>query len=189
VRWGILGGTFDPIHLGHLRAAENAREALSLDAVAFVPSGTPPHRPGPLTSALDRYAMVAAATAGHPAFRPSDVEIRRGGLSYTVDTVGEWRTRFPGDTLYLIVGADAFSEMGTWKEPERIFDLCVVAVVSRPGESTVRAPRDHRVEWIDGPSLAISSSDVRLRVSAGKSVRYLVPDAVADFVEKRGLYR
>jgi nicotinate-nucleotide adenylyltransferase len=186
-----MGGTFDPIHLGHLRAAESAREALRLDEVAFVPAGVPPHRPGPRSSGLDRYAMVSLATAGHRAFVASDAELRREGASYTVDTVAEMLEARPGIALVLIVGSDAFGEMASWKDPERLFSLCGVAVVTRPGEATPpRAlPGAPRVERIDGPGLAVSATAVRQRVSEGRSVRYLVPDAVADYIAKRGLYR
>ncbi len=186
---GLLGGTFDPIHLGHLRAAENAREALSLDHVHFVPARTPPHRKGPLAPPLDRYAMVAVATAGHPSFSASDVELRREGPSYTVDTVGEWLREHPGDTIVLIVGSDTYPEMATWKEPDRLFSLCSVAVAARPGEGFGAAAGTPRAEVIDGPGLPISSTEVRRRVGAGRSVRYLVPEGVADYIAKRGLYR
>jgi nicotinate-nucleotide adenylyltransferase len=190
VKVGILGGTFDPIHLGHLRAAECAREELGLDRVAFVPARTPPHGKGPQASSLDRYAMVAVATSSHPAFEPSDIELRRDGPSYTVDTLTEWLRVRPADALYVIVGSDTFAEMPSWKDPERVFALCTVAVVARPGEPTreARAGRPRAVA-VEGPALAISSTEVRRRVAEGRSVRYLVPEAVADYVVKRGLYR
>lgn len=185
---GLLGGTFDPIHLGHLRAAENAREALGLDAVTFVPARTPPHRKGPLATPLDRYAMVAIATSGHPAFSVSDAELRREGPSYTVHTVQEWLHEHPEDSVVLVVGSDTYSEMATWKEPERLFSLCSVAVAARPGDP-LTTPGQHKAEMIDGPGLPISSTEIRRRVSARQSVRYLVPEGVADYIAKRGLYR
>ncbi len=182
---GLLGGTFDPIHLGHLRAAENAREALGLDQVAFVPARVPPHRSRPMASGLDRFAMVALATAGHPAFRPSDLELQREGTSYTVETLRVWRQARPQDELVLLLGSDAFAEMASWREAEAVLGLCAVAVVERPGESrqTASALR------VAGPGLEVSSSQVRDRVREGRSVRYLVPETVADFIDKRGLYR
>jgi nicotinate-nucleotide adenylyltransferase len=186
---GILGGTFDPVHLGHLRAAECAREAMDLDRVAFIPSRNPPHRKGPQASPLDRYAMVAVATAGHPAFEPSDVELRRDGPSYTVDTVAEWLTEKPGDSLVLIVGSDTFDEMSTWKDRERLLALCTLAVVARPSDVDEARTSSAGVELVAGPGLAISSTEIRQRLAAGRSVRYLVPDGVADYVAKRGLYR
>jgi nicotinate-nucleotide adenylyltransferase len=189
----VLGGTFDPIHLGHLRAAENAREALELDEVLFVPAGNPPHREAPLSSALDRFAMVALATAPHPSFAPSDVEVARAGPSYTADTLDALRAGRPGDALYLIVGGDTFPEMATWRDPERLFGSCTVVVAERPGadaSAALPAPRaGARVERVASPGLDISSTDVRRRVREGRSVRYLVPDAVADYIAKRGLYR
>jgi nicotinate-nucleotide adenylyltransferase len=184
----VLGGTFDPIHLGHLRAAENAREALELDEVMFVPSASPPHRRAPLSSALDRFAMVALATAAHPRFVASDVELRRDGPSYTADTLGGLERA--GDDLFLIVGSDTFGEMETWKDPERIFASCTVAVAERPGApDTTAPPRGARVQRVAGPGLPVSATEVRRRVREGKSVRYLVPEAVADYIAKRGLYR
>jgi nicotinate-nucleotide adenylyltransferase len=186
-----MGGTFDPIHLGHLRAAENAREALRLDEVCFVPSSVPPHRPGPLSSALDRYAMVSLATAGHRAFVASDLELRRQGASYTVDTVAALRVARPGASLVLIVGSDAFAEIASWKDPQRLFELCSLAVVARPGDAapTPAPPGAGRVERVEGPGLAVSATAIRQRVGEGLSVRYLVPDPVAEYIDKRGLYR
>jgi len=195
VKIGLLGGTFDPIHLGHLRAAENAREALRLEQVAFVPAGLPPHRPRPASSALDRFAMVSLATAAHPAFVAWDVELRREGPSYTVDTVSRVREERPADLVVVIVGEDTYLEMATWREPERLFALCTVAVVARPGEcaangSSLPPPGlgARGVERVSGPGLPISSTEIRQRVREGRSVRYLVPDAVADYITKRGLY-
>ncbi len=187
-----MGGTFDPIHLGHLRAAENARASLGLDQVAFVPARIPPHRDRPLSAALDRFAMVALATAGHPHFVPSDLELQREGPSYTVDTLAALRASRPDDTFVLIVGSDTFPEMRAWRESERLFALCAVAVVLRPGEGGVETapplPEVRGVERVEGSGLAISSTAIRERVRRGLSVRYLVPDAVADYIAKRGLY-
>jgi nicotinate-nucleotide adenylyltransferase len=186
-----MGGTFDPIHFGHLRAAENAREALDLDRVVFVPAAQPPHRPGPHASALDRFAMAALATAAHGSFLPSDLELRREGPSYTVDTVAALLAERP-QSLCIIVGSDTFGEMTGWRDAPRIFASCHVAVVPRPGEDL--APRkppfaDARgVSVVPGPGLAISATAVRERLREGRSVRYLVPDAVADYIAKRGLY-
>jgi nicotinate-nucleotide adenylyltransferase len=193
VRLGVFGGTFDPIHLGHLRAAENALEGLALDRVAFVPAAIPPHRAEPSSSALDRYAMTALATAGHPRFAVSDVELRRGGPSYTVDTVAGLRGESPDALVFVIVGSDTFPEMVTWKEHERLRSLCTVAVVSRPGEGPRAGASSGEVTpgvaHVDGPGLAISASAIRERVRQRRSVRYLVPDAVADYIAKRALYQ
>lgn len=191
---GLMGGTFDPIHLGHLRAAENARESLGLDRVAFVPAGLPPHRPPPASSALDRFAMVALATAANPRFVAWDVELRRDGPSYTVDTVSRLLEERPEDVLVVIVGSDTFPEMTGWRAPARLFTLCMVAVVSRPGENESPTPLGapfpgaRGVEHVHGPGLPISSTVIRQRVREGRSVRYLVPDGVADYIAQRGLY-
>ena len=189
MKLGILGGMFDPLHFGHLRAAENAREALGLDRVAFVPAAVPPHRDAPRASALDRYAMVALGTAGHPAFVPWDGELRREGPSYTVDTAEALRDENPGAVLTLIVGATTWPCCPQWKDPERLLALCTVAVVGRPGEAAPPAADPSRFVHVEGSHLPIASSALRERVREGRSVRYLVPDAVADYIEKRGLYR
>jgi nicotinate-nucleotide adenylyltransferase len=133
VRIGLFGGTFDPVHLGHLRAAESAREALGLDRVAFLPSALPPHRPRPLSPAADRLAMARLATEGHPCFESWDLELRRPGPSYTVDTVAALAHERPDDRFVLIVGADTWPEMPGWREPRRLFSLVEVAVTDRPG--------------------------------------------------------
>ena len=191
MKLGLMGGMFDPIHFGHLRAAENAREALGLDRVAFVPAAVPPHRAAPTAAALDRYAMVALATAGDPRFVPWDGEIRRDGPSYTVDTAEALLGENPGAALTLIVGADNLALLLQWKEPARLLSLCTVAVVGRPGEKATEARGldPSRFVHVEGSHLPIASSALRERVRAGKSVRYLVPDAVAGYIDKRGLYR
>jgi nicotinate-nucleotide adenylyltransferase len=188
MRLGLFGGTFDPIHLGHLRAAENAREALALDAVAFVPAARSPFKDDPVSSGWDRYAMVALATAGHPGFEASERELERAGPSYTVDTVRALRRERPQDELFLIVGSDTVRDLPAWRESADILAHCSVLAVSRPGEPRP-ASLPAGVTWVDGPGLAVSATDVRRRVKEGRSVRYLVPDAVADYVVKRRLYR
>jgi len=192
MRVGVMGGTFDPIHLGHLRAAENAREALRLERVVFVPVGAPPHRSLPLSSAFDRFAMACLATADNPAFGVSDLEVSRPGPSYTVDTLERLAAELDGAELFLIVGSDAYAEMETWKDLQRLLSLCRVAVVERPAENG-NARRSTalgaEVEAVRGPGLAISASTIRHRVAAGHSIRYLVTDGVAAHVAKRGLYR
>jgi len=189
MRLGIFGGTFDPIHLGHLRAAETAREGLSLDLVAFVPAAVPPHRSGELACANDRFAMACLGCAHHPSFVAWDTELRRPGPSYTVETVETIRAERPGDELFLVVGADTWPEMMTWREPERLFGLVTVAVVGRPEVvAGPERPGETRVCRVEGPSLPISATLVRERVRRGRSVRFLVPDAVADYIAKRRLY-
>lgn len=193
MRIGLFGGTFDPVHLGHLRAAENAREALGLDRVALLPSAVPPHRPAPLTATEHRLAMTRLAIAGHPAFECWDLETRRPGPSYTVETVAALRAERPQDELLLIVGADTWPEMVGWREPERLFSLIEIAVAERPGAPSPRLTAPFAgargVRAVAGPSLPISSSAIRERVRRGQSVRFLVPDAVADYIGAQGLYR
>ncbi len=192
MRIGLFGGTFDPVHLGHLRAAESAREALGLERVAFVPSATPPHRPRPLSPAEDRLAMCRLATAGHPSFLTWDLELRRSGPSYTVDTVAALVAERPDDDFVLIVGADTWPEMPSWREPQRLFSLVEVAVAARPGtepqELAAPFPGSRGVRRVGGPVLGISATAIRERVKAGHSVRFLVPDPVADYIERRRLY-
>jgi nicotinate-nucleotide adenylyltransferase len=196
LRVGLLGGTFDPIHLGHLRAAECAREALGLGEVIFVPSSQPPHRSGPSASALDRWAMVCLATSGNPAFVASSVELERAGPSYTMETVLAIRAARPADELVLIVGSDAFPEMARWRQAASLFAACEVAVVSRPGAHAEPAtpaappfPDVRGIRPVAGSLLPISASHVRELAREGRSIRYLVPEPVAGFVAKRGLYR
>ena len=187
-----MGGTFDPIHVGHLRAAENAREGLGLDEVRFLPAQVPPHRAAPASSARDRYAMVALATALHPRFVADDLELCREGPSYTVDTIARLHEARPGDDVVLIVGSDTFPELSTWKEHDRLFRMCTVAVVARPedrGASRAADPEAAGGRLVPGPGLAVSATDIRRRVKEGLSVRYLVPETVADYIAKRGLYR
>jgi nicotinate-nucleotide adenylyltransferase len=186
-----MGGTFDPIHLGHLRAAQNAMDELGLARVLFIPAAQPPHRPGPVASALDRYAMTALATSDHPCFGVSDLELLRTGPSYTVDTIDAFLAKRPS-SLCLIVGSDTFVEMTGWKHAARIFASCRVAVVPRPGggADTPSPPfaDAQGVSLVPGPTLDISATAVRVRLGQGRSVRYLVPAGVADYIEKRGLY-
>jgi nicotinate-nucleotide adenylyltransferase len=185
---GVMGGTFDPIHLGHLRAAENAREGLGLDQVRFLPAQFPPHRATPASSARDRYAMVALATALNPHFVADDLELRREGPSYTVDTIARLRDERPGDAVVLIVGSDTFPELPTWKDHDRLLQMCTVAVVTRPEEGREEGGPPPAVR-VPGPGLAVSATDIRRRVKEGLSIRYLVPETVADYIAKRGLYR
>ena len=190
---GVLGGSFDPIHLGHLRAAELARTALGLDQVMFVPAHKSPHKPAPQAGGADRHTMACLATAGHEQFSVLDLELRRGGESYAVDTLAELKAARPGDELFLIVGSDSLPTLPAWRAAGRIFDLCTLAVVGRPGEASADVGRleqaGARVRVVRGPGLLVSSSEVRRCVGAGESVRYLVPDGVHDYITKRRLYR
>jgi nicotinate-nucleotide adenylyltransferase len=205
-RWGILGGTFDPIHHGHLAIAEAAREELGLERVLFVPAGQPPHRPSaPGASAEDRAAMVSLAIADAPAFRLSRLELDREGPSYTVDTLTQLAAgvgagageRGARPDLWFIMSAEAFAEFPTWHEAERVLALCRLVVLPREGHPAPDLPAltaalpslAGRVTLLDGPRIRLSASEVRGRAAAGMSVRYLVPDAVAAYIADHKLYR
>jgi nicotinate-nucleotide adenylyltransferase len=202
-RIGVMGGTFDPIHYGHLFAAEESRNVFQLDEVVFVPTGNPPHKEeGPNLPAEDRYRMTVMATAGNPTFRVSRVETDREGLSYTLDTLRELRGEYGKNTvMYFITGADAILEIMTWKEPEQILEECCIIAATRPGYDLARLEKalpfveqkrrktDPRVIVLEIPALAISSTDIRERVAAGRPIRYLVPEVVVQFIAKSGFYR
>jgi nicotinate-nucleotide adenylyltransferase len=192
LRIGLLGGTFDPIHLGHLQAASLAASGLGLEQVSFVPASVPPHRPGPEASALDRYAMVCLATSGHPTYVPESLEIQREGPSYTVDTLHELRKAHPGGDVFLIVGSDNVAELGSWRRAEEIFSLCEVAVVLRPNEPPPPLsglPKGAHVHCLEGRTLPVSGTSIRDLVAAGQGIETLVPPPVAEYIGKRGLYR
>ena len=198
---GIMGGTFDPIHVGHLAAAEEAREAIGVARILFVPAGEPPHKPErPVTAASHRVAMVERAIAGNPAFELSRVEVDRDGPSFTADTVemladAERRDGHEPD-LTLILSVESFHGLPGWHEPRRILNLCRLAVVPRGGFPTPERAwlADQfrgvpvRVVFLDAPRLRLSGSEIRQRVAAGRSIRYLVPDAVIDYIGDHGLY-
>ncbi len=195
---GIMGGTFDPIHVGHLAVAEEAREALGLDRVLFVPAGQPPHKlPGSVSPVRDRVAMVQLAIAGNPAFELSTLEIERDGPSFTVDTVDALASAHSKATLHLILSAETFAELPSWHEPERLFESARMAVVPREGYPApdpawiARAfpGREDRVDYLGGPRLGLSSTALRTRVAAGRSIRYLVPEAVEAYIVDHALYR
>lgn len=193
MKLGVLGGSFDPIHVGHLRAAENARAALHLDQVAFVPAHKSPHKAVPHAPGRDRYTMACLATAGHDQFAVLDLELERAGESYTVDTLEALRAGHPHDELFLIVGSDSLQALPSWRAAARLYELATLVVVSRPGEpgpdTRALQAAGARVAAAEGPGLLVSSSDVRERVRQGASVRYLVPEGVRDYIAKRGLYR
>ena len=188
-RIGIMGGTFDPIHHGHLVAASEVQVALRLDEVIFVPKGQPADKPL-VSPAEDRYLMAVIATASNPRFRVSRVDIDRPGTTYTVDTLRDIRAGFPDADLFFITGADAIAALIEWKDSEALTSLAHFVGVSRPGHelSTGSLPPD-RVTVLEVPALSISSTDCRARVKEGNSVWYLVPDGVVQYIAKHGLYR
>jgi len=185
-----MGGTFDPVHLGHLVTAEQARADLKLDEVIFVPAGRP-YQKGDSTEPEHRYLMTVLATAANDAFSVSRVEVDRSGPTYTVETLRRLRARMPGDELFFITGADAILNILTWKDAEECLSLADFVAATRPGYdlSTLEAHGlAHHVVVFDVPALAISSSDVRERFASGRSVSYLIPREVEAYARKHGLY-
>ncbi len=212
MKLGLLGGTFNPVHLAHLRIAEEARQAAGLDRVLFIPAADPPHKPlaGDVPFAL-RYEMVQQAIGDNPAFGISNIEACRSGKSYTVDTLVELRQDRPDDELHFIIGSDSFLELGLWYRYEAIFSLASLIVVERP-EKEIQAPLQQLPEvvrcqfiqetdnllrhssgnaiyFVTGTHLDISSSCLRQQIAAGSSIRYLVPSTVETYIAQKGLYR
>jgi nicotinate-nucleotide adenylyltransferase len=215
-RLGILGGTFNPIHLGHLAAAEEVRDRLKFDKVLFIPSFLPPHKSEEdMPSAVQRQEMVRLATKGNPHFTVSNIEIQRGGRSYTIDTIEALRQSHVGADLYFITGIDSFLEIGTWKEWQRLMALCSFVVLSREGcrfrdiaklaflnaperdldaldgrekEQVVIRTGNIRVHLERVPFYDISSTDIRARIRAGRSIKYHLPEAVEHYIIENKLY-
>ncbi len=214
-RMGLFGGTFDPIHLGHLRAAREVLERFALDRILFVPSFIPPHkeRKG-MAPARDRLRMVELACAGEPRFAASSIEVDAGGRSYSILTLERVRGLYPGARIFFILGTDAFLEIGTWREHERVLAESLFIVMTRPGATMEDAAGvvgdslrervreiaegetvddgvlgDHRIFLLPIRALDVSSTEVRRRVRAGETVAGLVPEAVGDYIRSHGLYR
>jgi nicotinate-nucleotide adenylyltransferase len=193
-RLGVMGGTFDPIHYGHLVTAEEALHQFGLDEVVFVPTGKPwmKEHEG-VSPAEDRYLMTVIATASNPRFRVSRLEVDREGPTYTVDTLRSLRAELTGGELFFVSGADAILEIFQWKDPQELFDLAHFIAATRPGydiaalEAQAEILRPE-VSVMNIPALAISSTDVRARVAAGRPIRYLVPEGVNSYVQKARLY-
>jgi nicotinate-nucleotide adenylyltransferase len=191
-RIGVMGGTFDPVHHGHLSAASEVRMLFDLDEVVFVPTGQPWQKTERAVSAAeDRYLMTVIATASNPAFWVDRVDIDRSGPTYTIDTLRDLRAGRPDDELFFITGSDALAQILSWRSADELFDLAHFIGVTRPGYEPVDATRfpPGAVTLVEVPALAISSSDLRERVANGHPVWYLVPDGVVQYIDKRGLYR
>ncbi|MGL4173630.1 MAG: nicotinate-nucleotide adenylyltransferase [Actinomycetota bacterium] len=190
-RIGIMGGTFDPIHHGHLVAASEVLDRYHLDEVMFVPAGRPWQKDGTVVTPAElRYLMTVVATASNPRFTVSRLEVDRLGPTYTIDTLRDVRQVTPDAEVFFITGADALAQIFTWKDADELFDLAEFVGVTRPGHELSAADLpNHRVHLLEVPALAISSSDCRLRVSEGRPVWYLVPDGVVQFIGKYQLYR
>jgi nicotinate-nucleotide adenylyltransferase len=210
-RIGVLGGTFDPLHVGHLRAAEVVRDALSLDEVLFVPANEPPHKPGTrLTETRHRLQMVERALEGEHWFRVSRVEVEREGPSYTIDTLAELGGRFPDSRFFFVTGTDAFVEIRTWRRWRELLSGYSFVVHERPGfpidEARAVVPGELEARVVDSegepepdsggagiffvqrPMLQVSSTEIRRSVRAGRSIRFLVPDAVEAYIRENRLY-
>ncbi|HEX3647232.1 MAG TPA: nicotinate-nucleotide adenylyltransferase [Pseudonocardiaceae bacterium] len=190
-RIGVMGGTFDPVHHGHLVAASEVASRFSLDEVVFVPTGEPWQKSERLVSpAEDRYLMTVIATASNPRFTVSRVDIERKGPTYTIDTLTEMYDAYPDAELFFITGADALEQILSWHEVARLFEYAHFIGVTRPGYQLngEHLPRGS-VTLVEVPAMAISSTNCRARVAAGDPVWYLVPDGVVQYISKRGLYR
>ena len=189
-----MGGTFDPIHNGHLVAGSEVADRFDLDEVVFVPTGDPWQKADREVTDLEhRYLMTVIATASNPQFTVSRVDFDRGGPTYTIDTLRDLREVYPTEELYFITGADALSSIMSWHDWDRMFDLAEFVGVTRPGyelrEDMLPAKHQERVHLVEIPAMAISSTDCRLRASQGRPVWYLVPDGVVRYIAKNNLYR
>ncbi len=191
MRLGVMGGTFDPIHHGHLVAASEAAHLLDLDEVVFVPTGQPYRKEAAEVSAPEhRYLMTVVATASNPRFTVSRVDVERPGPTYTRDTLRDLRRLRPDDELFFITGADALGQILSWKGVEELWELAHFVGVTRPGHdlSDSGLPQD-KVTLLEVPAMAISSTDCRERTAAGDPVWYLVPDGIVQYIHKYGLYQ
>lgn len=189
VRLGVMGGTFDPIHFGHLVAASEAMAHFKLDKVIFVPTGEPWQKQE-ITASEHRYKMTQLAILGNPDFEISDLDVKRPGPTYTVDTLRDLSAEHPNADLYFITGADAISQIQTWKDVDQIWGLARFVGVSRPGHD-LEVPKSPQgaISLLEIPALAISSTDIRGRVKAGKPIDYLLPDSVIGYIEEHNLYQ
>lgn len=200
MRIGIFGGTFDPVHLGHLIVAEQCREQARLDEVWFVPAARPPHKEEhALTPFAQRVEMLALAAAGQPAFRIEELEKDRSGPSFTADTLEELSRREPRPELHFILGSDSLADLPHWRNPARVVELACLLIVARPGwevpaekelrQTLGKSTAEPRWQVIESPLIDISSRDLRRRAREGRSLRYLVPRAVECLIREKGLYR
>ncbi len=192
MKLGIFGGTFNPPHIGHVIVAESVRDQLQFDSVVFVPSANPPNKHDrSIAPAADRLHMTKLAIHGNKYFDISDIETQRGGISYTIDTVNAFTERYPRASLSLIIGVDNLLEFQTWKSPDDILAKVDLVAMSRPGFS---AQHDHGkyskfVTFVNVPHIGISGTEIRRRIKMGRSIRYLVPQSVEEYILHRGLYK
>lgn len=194
-----MGGTFDPIHYGHLVIAEAVRSKYNMDKVIFVPSGCPPHKNcSNVSSAMDRYTMTALATATNRYFDISTVEIDRSGKSYTYDSLIEFKKKYPKHDIYFITGADAIKDITTWYNYEKLLEMCYFIAATRPGYTLSNLKNKElqmlskkqleNIEIIEVPGIEVSSTDIKRRVRENKSIKYLLPETVEDYITKYDLY-
>jgi nicotinate-nucleotide adenylyltransferase len=189
IRLGVMGGTFDPVHFGHLVAANEAASAFGLDKVIFVPTGEPWQKQT-ITDSGHRFNMTKLAIAGNSHFDISRVDVDRPGPTYTVDTLRDIKAQHPEAELFFITGADSIAQIGSWKDSEQIWPLAHLVGVTRPGHSLEVPKSPHgAVSLLEIPALAISSTDIRARVESGKPIDYLLPASVIDYIQKNNLYR
>jgi nicotinate-nucleotide adenylyltransferase len=200
LKLGIMGGTFDPIHTGHLVVAEVARQQFSLDKVIFIPAGIPPHK---ITKELalpkDRFEMVRLAISDNPFFDVSQCEINKGKVAYTVETLSELKLTYPEDAEFcFIIGVDSLLELKDWRNPAKLFDMCTVLVYGRSGFEKERAFKEAqslrvnynaRIEFVEGPIIEISSTLIREMINKNMSIKYIVPDVVLEYIRRNCLYR
>lgn len=200
MRLGLFGGSFDPIHYGHLLLAEQCREQCELDEIWFLPAGRPPHKQfGKLTSGEQRAEMLELAVADHPAFHVSRIELERSGTTFTVETLQEIRNRHPEFELHFLLGSDSLRDLPTWREPARIGTLAVIVAVNRGRVAAAsehewcgrHLPReiDERLRFVTIPAIDLSASDIRARVRRGASIRFMTPPAVETWIRENQLYR
>lgn len=198
-RIGVFGGSFDPVHMGHLTVAQDAVEQLELDRLIFVPAAVPPHKQGKtLADGRQRLEMLQLATEGNPDFEVSDMELRRGGISYTFDTMMQVRTERPGAELFFIVGLDSLTILHSWKNIEQLFKLCTIVPFARGGEEPaqvaahIQLPEPLKTGLLNRliriHEIEISASEIRMRLAEGLSIRYLVPPEVEMYIAEHGLY-
>ncbi len=196
---GIMGGTFDPIHIGHLTLAEDIRDKCGLDMVLFIPAGDPPHKDsGSIAKASDRYNMTVLGCRDNALFEVSDIELGRKGKTYSVDTLERLRELYPKDTEFVfITGADSILEIDKWRHPERLFGLCSFAAAARPGYKNKKIAKQidflkekygAEIDYVESTAIDISSTEIRKSISEGRSVKYVVPDDVIGYIAEKGLY-
>lgn len=189
---GVFGGSFNPPHVGHLIVLESVQEQLQFDKVLFIPAAIPPHKvEQQLAPPIARFEMTSMAVKNHPVFRATDIEIRREGYSYTIDTILQLQVLYPQAKISLIIGADNFLELDTWKSLDSLLQLVELVVMNRPDYSAAshNSPYFRSAKFVSVPNIAISSSEIRRRVKQHRSIRYLVPTDVEQYIYLKGLYR